>query len=52
MELKDRITIISPENMKGLYRLYGDMTFNDLQQIVNMHIEVAIEEIMEDLKNE
>lgn len=52
MELKDRITIISPENMNGLYQLYGDMTVSDLERIVNKHIAVAIEEIMEDLKNE
>lgn len=49
MELKDRVTIISPENMSGLYRLYGEMTGNDLERIVNKHIAVAIEEIMEDL---
>lgn len=52
MELKDRVTIISSENMNGLYRLYGDMKINDLERIVNKHISVAIEEIMEDLANE
>ena len=49
MELKDRITIISPENMDGLYRLYGNITVNDLERIVNKHISGAIEEILEDL---
>ncbi|WP_156882395.1 hypothetical protein [Lacrimispora indolis] len=49
MELRDRVTIISPENMNGLYQLYGDMTVGDLERIINKHIEVAIEEIMEDL---
>ncbi len=49
MELKDRVTIISPENMSGLYQLYGNMTVNDLERIVNKHIAVAIEEISEDL---
>ncbi|WP_313183793.1 hypothetical protein [Lacrimispora sp.] len=49
MELKDRVTIISPENIDGLYRLYGNMAVNDLKRIINKHIAVAIEEIMEDL---
>ncbi|CUX31203.1 hypothetical protein BN3590_00733 [Clostridium sp. C105KSO15] len=49
MELKDRIAIISIENMSGLYRLYGNITVNDLERIVNKHISVAIEEISEDL---
>lgn len=49
MELKDRVTIINTENMNGLYRLYGNMTDNDLERIINKHISVAIEEITEDL---
>lgn len=49
MELKNRVSIISTENMNGLYGLYGDMTGNDLERIVNKHIAVAIEEITEDL---
>ena len=49
MELKDRVVIISPENMNGLYQLYGDMSVNDLERIINKHISVAIEEISEDL---
>lgn len=49
MKLKDRIAIISIENMNGLYRLYGEMTGIDLERIVNKHIAVAIEEITEDL---
>lgn len=49
MKLKDRVTIISPENMSGLYQLYGKMNVNDLERIVNKHIAVAIEEISEDL---
>lgn len=49
MELKDRVTIISHENMDGLYRLYGNMAANDLERIINKHIAIAIEEIMEDL---
>jgi len=49
LELKDRVTIISPENMEGLYRLYGNMAVNDLERIINKHIAVAIDEIMEDL---
>jgi len=49
LELKDRIAIISIENMNGLYRLYGNMTVNDLERIVNKHIAIAIEEILEDL---
>jgi (2Fe-2S) ferredoxin len=49
LELKDRVTIINTENMNGLYRLYGNMTDNDLERIINKHISVAIEEITEDL---
>ena len=49
MKLKDRVTIISTENMNGLYQIYGNMTGNDLERIINKHIAVAIEEIMEDL---
>ncbi len=48
MELKDRIAIINEENMNGLTALYGNMTINDLERIVNSHIAVAIEEILED----
>lgn len=48
MELKDRVTIINPENMNGLYQLYGEMTGNDLERVVNKHFAVAIEEIAED----
>lgn len=49
MELKNRVAIISTENMNGLYGLYGDMTVNDLERIINKYIAVAIEEITEDL---
>jgi len=49
LELKDRITVISSENMSGLYQLYGNMTVSDLERIVNKYIAVAIEEITEDL---
>ncbi len=49
MELKDRVAIISAENMNGLTQLYGNMTPDDLERIINKHIAVAIEEIMEDI---
>lgn len=42
MELKDRVTIISNDNMNGLHQLYGDMSHDDLERIVNKHIAVAI----------
>jgi (2Fe-2S) ferredoxin len=49
LKLKDRVTIISTENINGLYQIYGNMTVNDLERIINKHIAVAIEEISEDL---
>ena len=48
MELKDRVVVISERNMNGLTELYGNMTHDDLERIVNKHVAVAIEEIMED----
>lgn len=51
MKLMDRVVIISPENMDGLYQLYGNMTGNDLERIINKHIAVAIDEIEEDLND-
>lgn len=48
MELKDRVSIISTDNMNGLTELYGNMSHDDLERIVNKHIAVAIEEILED----
>lgn len=50
MELKDRVVIISKSNMNGLYRLYGKMTMNELEKVVNNHVAVAISEILEDEK--
>lgn len=51
MELKDRISIINEENMNGLTALYGNMTINDLERIVNKHFAVAIDEIKEDIND-
>lgn len=48
MELSNRVAVISNENMNGLNQLYGNMAHDDLERIVNKHIAVAIDEIMED----
>lgn len=48
MELRDGTITISEENMNGLTFLYGKLNTNDLERIVNKHIAIAIEEIMED----
>lgn len=48
MKLKDRVTIITEENMNKLIHLYGEIDFDDLSRIVNNHLKVAIDEIEED----
>lgn len=48
MQIKDRVTIISEKNMNNLLKLYGELDIEDLQRVVNNHIAVAIDEIMED----
>lgn len=52
MELSNRVAVISNENMNGLNQLYGNMTQDDLERIVNKHIAVAIDEIKEDSSSE
>lgn len=51
MELKNRIAIITHENLKELLSLYGELNTDRLSEIVNNHIRVAIDEIKEDLGN-
>lgn len=51
MELKNRIAIITHENLKDLLSLYGELNIDRLSDIVNNHIRVAIDEIKEDLGN-
>lgn len=51
MELKNRIAIITHENLKELLNLYGELNIDRLSDIVNNHIRVAIDEIKEDLGN-
>lgn len=48
METKDRVAIISQENMDGIKSLYGDLSLDDLTRIVNRHVAVALQEIRED----
>lgn len=48
MDLKDRVVILSEENLNGLRGLYENFDTNDLERIVNKHIAVAISEIRED----
>lgn len=48
IDLKDRIAILTEENICDLLNLYGELNINRLSQIVNNHIRVAIDEIKED----
>lgn len=48
MQMKDRVVIMSEENIKGLKLLYGDIDIDDLHRIVNKLMEIVIGEIMED----
>jgi len=45
IDLKDRIAILTEENICDLLNLYGELNIDRLSQIVNNHIRVAIEEI-------
>lgn len=51
MELKNRVVIITHENLNELLNLYGELNIDRLSEIVNNHIRVAIDEIKEDLGN-
>jgi hypothetical protein len=48
MDLKDRVVVISERNMNGIYNLYGQVTINELEGIINRYLAIAIEEIIED----
>ena len=50
IELKDRIAILTEENICDLLNLYGELNIDRLSQIVNNHIRIAIDEIKEDSK--
>lgn len=45
IDLKDRIAILTEENICDLLNLYGELNIDRLSQIVNNHIRVAIDEI-------
>ena len=45
IDLKDRIAILTEENICDLLHLYGELNIDRLSQIVNNHIRVAIDEI-------
>ena len=47
IDLKDRIAILTEENICDLLNLYGELNIDRLSQIVNNHIRVAIDEIKE-----
>lgn len=51
MELKNRVAIITHENLNELLNLYGELNIDRLSEIVNNHIRVAIDEIKEDFWN-
>ena len=48
MELKDRIVIISENNMDNINALYGKCTTGELERIVNNTIDNVVIEINED----
>lgn len=48
MQLQDRTAVINEDNFNRLSQLYGELNSKELQRIVNNHIRVAIDEIMED----
>lgn len=52
MQLKDRVTIISEDNYDKLTRLYGKLNIDELEDIVNRHMTIIIDEIMEDIEME
>ena len=47
IDLKDRIAILTEENICDLLNLYGELNIDRLSRIVNNHIRVAIDEIRE-----
>ena len=49
MELKDRVVVIDEKNMAELSRLYGEMNIDELEQVVNKHLNVCLYEIKEDI---
>lgn len=50
IDLKDRIAILTEDNICDLSNLYGELYIDRLSEIVNNHIAVAINEIKEDLQ--
>lgn len=53
MELKDKVVILDEENISRLLNLYGEIKdVNELSKIVNRHLEVAIDEIEEDCRQQ
>ncbi len=49
MGLKEKVIIISERNMNALSQLYGKITTNELELIVNRHLAIVIDEIMEEI---
>lgn len=49
MELKDRVVVIDEKNMAELSRLYGEMNIDELEQVVNKHLDVCLDAIKEDI---
>ena len=46
--MKDRVAILTEENICDLLNLYGELNIDRLSQIVNNYLRVAIDEIKED----
>ena len=47
IDLKDRIAILTEENICDLLNLYGELNIDRLSQIVNNHIRVAKSALVE-----
>ena len=53
MELKDKVVILDEKNIGRLLNLYGEIKdIDELSKIVNRHLEVAIDEIEEDSRQQ
>ena len=49
MELKDKVVVISDQNISRLLYLYGEIeSVDEFSKIVNSHLSVVIDEIEED----
>ena len=53
MELKEKVVVLDEKNISRLLNLYGEIKdIDELSNIVNRHLEVAIDEIEEDSRRQ